>query len=141
MAPRSTGCWLNLPGPKSRIIWVGPPPMRDQKYDAAIKAIAAIQRQRVEARGFTFLDMRPELSAADGSYADSGPDDTGNVTRLRARDGISFYKAGNNRMGKIVLAAIESGSKAGSARAGRRHDRRPRSGGHLPGAVVRPGPG
>ena len=87
--------------------------MRDPEYDAAIRDIAAIQRERVEARGLTFIDMRPELSDPDGSYADTGPDDTGTVRRLRGRDGISFYKAGNNRMGQIVLAAIESGERRG----------------------------
>jgi hypothetical protein len=102
----------------ARILWVGPPPMRDPQYDAAIKEIAAIQRQRVEAGGATFIDMRPVLAAADGSFADSGPDDTGTVTRLRGRDGVSFYKAGNNRMGQIVLAAVEGGGAGTAAQAG-----------------------
>jgi hypothetical protein len=93
------------------LIWVGPPPMKDPEYDAAVQAIAAIQRERVEARGISFIDMRPPLLGADGSYADSGEDDTGRFTRLRGRDGISFFKAGNNRMGQIVLDAIESGGK------------------------------
>jgi hypothetical protein len=92
----------------ARIIWVGPPPMREPDYDAAVRDIAAIQRARVEARGLTFIDMRPDLSGPGGVYADTGPDETGTVRRLRGRDGISFYKAGNNRMGQIVLAAIES---------------------------------
>lgn len=106
----------------ARILWAATPPMRDPEYDEALKQIAAIQRQRVEARGFTFLDMRAELSAPDGSYTDTGPDDTGTVTRLRGRDGVSFYKAGNNRMGQLLLAAIESGkgeapaSASGTAR-------------------------
>jgi hypothetical protein len=56
--------------------------------------------------------MRPELSGPDGAFIDTGPDDTGTVTRLRGRDGVSFYKAGNNRMGQIVLAAIVSSSDA-----------------------------
>ena len=101
----------------ARIIWVGPPPMRDPQYDAAIKEIAAIQRQRAEAKGAAFIDMRPVLAAPDGSYAESGPDDTGTLTRLRGRDGISFYKAGNNRMGQIVLSVLEGG-EAGTLQAG-----------------------
>ena len=101
----------------ARIIWVGPPPMRDPQYDAAVKEIAAIQQQRAEAKGAAFIDMRPVLSAADGSYAESGPDDTGTLTRLRGRDGISFYKAGNNRMGQVVLSVLEGG-EAGTLQAG-----------------------
>jgi len=93
----------------ARLYWVSPPPMRDPEYDAAVQVIAALQSQRAAARGLQFIDMRPPFLAADGSYTDMGPDDTGTVTRLRGRDGISFYKAGNNRMGQLVLAAIESG--------------------------------
>jgi hypothetical protein len=93
----------------ARIIWVGPPPMRDPEYDAAMKTIAAIQRERVEAAGFTFIDLRPALSGPDGEFTETGPDDTGVVTYVRAWDGISFYKPGNNRIGQILLAAIESG--------------------------------
>lgn len=92
----------------ARVVWVGPPPMRDPEYDAAVRDIAAIQRERAEANGLTFVDMRAELSDSSGQYAETGPDDTGTVRRLRGRDGISFYKAGNNRMGQIVLAAINS---------------------------------
>jgi hypothetical protein len=93
----------------ARILWAATPPVRDPEYDAALKQIAGIQRERVEAQGFTFFDMRKDLSAPDGSFTDTGPDDTGTVTRLRGRDGVSFYKAGNNRMGQLLLAAIESG--------------------------------
>ncbi|MFN4142670.1 GDSL-type esterase/lipase family protein [Aestuariivirga sp.] len=96
----------------ARVFWVGLPPMADPDYDAAMQAITALQRERVEARGMTFIDMRPVLTADGGSYTDTGPDDTGTVTKLRGRDGISFFKAGNNLMGAQVLAAIESGPAA-----------------------------
>lgn len=100
----------------ARVYWVGMPPMQAADYDAAIQVITALQKERAEARGVTFIDMRPHFSAADGSYTDTGPDDTGVVRRLRGRDGISFFKQGNNRMGQIVLAAIMSGGAAPAAR-------------------------
>jgi len=106
---------LALEASGARIVWVGPPPMREAEYDAAIKDIAEIQRQRTKAQGLPFIDLRPELSGPDGAFVDTGPDDTGTVTRLRGRDGVSFYKAGNNLMGQIVLAAIESGDAGVSA--------------------------
>lgn len=92
----------------ARIIFAATPPVRDPEYDAGLKQIAEIQKARVEAQGFTFFDMRKDLTNPDGSFTDTGPDDTGTVTRLRGRDGVSFYKAGNNRMGQLLLAAIES---------------------------------
>jgi hypothetical protein len=104
------------------IVWVGPPPMRDPGYDAAVREVAAIQRARVEARGLNFVDMRPDLSDSGGRYAESGPDDTGTVRRLRGRDGGSFYKAGNNLMARIVLTAIETGGAAGPGAAQRAAD-------------------
>ena len=101
----------------ARIVWVSPPPMKDPEYDAATKTIAALQRERVEARGMRFVDIRPSLSNPDGSYTDVMKDDTGNVIKLRGRDGISFFKAGNNLMGQLVLAAIEAGPAAPAAAA------------------------
>ena len=95
----------------ARVVWVSPPPMKDPEYDAAVAVISTLQRESVEARGMRFVDMRAELAAPGGGYTDTGADETGTVTRLRARDGIAFYKAGNNRMGQIVLAALESGEK------------------------------
>lgn len=101
----------------AKVIWVSPPPMRDPDYDAAVKAISDVQRSRTEAHGMNFLDLRPELSAPDGGYSDTAKDDTGAVIRIRGRDGISFFKAGNNLMAQLVLAAIESG-KASAPPAG-----------------------
>ena len=94
---------------KARVIWVAPPPMKDPEYDTAMRSIAALQRQLVEQRGMTYLDLRPQFTNPDGSYTDSFTDAAGTVVRLRGRDGISFFKAGNNRMGELVLAAIVAG--------------------------------
>ena len=98
-----------LAASKARIIWVAPPPMRDPDYDAAMQDIAALQKQQVEKRGMTFLDLRPQFTNPDGSYADATTDGAGNVIKLRGRDGISFFKAGNNLMGQEVRGAIEVG--------------------------------
>ena len=91
----------------AKVIWVSQPPMKDPDYDEALKAISALQRERVEAHGMTFLDIRPTLLNPDGSFAETGKDDDGNTVRFRSRDGVSFFKAGNNRVGRAVLAAIE----------------------------------
>ncbi len=97
-----------LQASNARIIWVSPPPMKDTDYDAAMRVIAELQRERVTARKLSFLDIRPQFSKPDGSYTDAVTDDAGNTIKLRGRDGISFFKTGNNRMGELVLAAIES---------------------------------
>jgi hypothetical protein len=90
-----------------KIYWVSIPPMADPDYEAAMEVILAIQKERVEAKGGVFVDIRPAFLNPDGSYTNEGPDDTGTVRKLRARDGINFFKEGNNRMGQLVLAAIK----------------------------------
>jgi uncharacterized protein len=101
-----------LAASNARVIWVAPPPMREPDYDAAMKTIAALQKDLVEKRGMTFIDLRPQLTNPDGTYTDSTTDGAANIVKLRGRDGISFFKAGNNLMGEKVLAAIEAGDKA-----------------------------
>lgn len=96
----------------ARIYWIGQPPMANAGYDEAMRTVSALQKDRAEAKGAVYLDMRPFFASADGNYADSGPDDTGTVRRLRGRDGISFFKQGNNRMGQIVLEALAGGIAA-----------------------------
>jgi uncharacterized protein len=96
----------------AKVYWVSLPPMANPEYDAAMRAITELQRERVEARGMTFLDIRPQFSNPDGSYTDTGEDDTGEVRKLRGKDGISFFKQGNNKLAKLVLEAIESGKAA-----------------------------
>lgn len=97
-----------------RVTWVALPPMGDAKYEADMQAIAALQKQDVEARGAIYLDLRKEFLASDGSYTDTGADDTGEVRKLRASDGISFFKQGNNRFGQLVLAALQKDAEAPS---------------------------
>ncbi len=90
-----------------RVTWVALPPMGDAKYEAGMQAVAALQKQEAEARGADYLDLRKEFLAPDGSYTDTGADDTGDVRKLRASDGITFFKQGNNRFGQLVMAALE----------------------------------
>jgi hypothetical protein len=93
---------------KVKIFWLGQPPMGDPAYDADMKTVTTLQRDRVIAKGVTFIDTRPLLLGADGNYVDLGPDDTGEVRKLRQRDGVTFLKQGNNKFGQLILAAIKS---------------------------------
>ena len=100
-----------LAASNARVIWVAPPPMRDPEYDAAMQTIAALQKDLVEKRGMTFVDLRPDFTNPDGTYTDSTTDGAANIIKLRGRDGISFFKTGNNLMGEKVLAVIEAEPK------------------------------
>ncbi len=119
----------------ARVFWVGLPPMADPDYDAAMQAINAIQRERAERRGVTFLDIRQSFLTPDGRYTDTGPDETGQTRRLRGTDGVSFFKAGNNRMGQLVLAAIAASLARRKLRRPRLLRQRPRGTRHNSGRV------
>ena len=96
---------LNAAGLK--VFWVAIPPMGDAKYEADMKIVAALQKQEVLGKGQVYVDLRSAFLTPDGEYTDKGPDETGEVRKLRSRDGIAFFKQGNNRFGQLLLAEIK----------------------------------
>jgi uncharacterized protein len=87
-------------------VWVSIPPMADPVFDADMRYLSDIHAKQVTAQSGHFVDVRKYFLAADGSYTDRGPDETGAERKLRARDGIAFFKQGNNRFGQLVMAEI-----------------------------------
>ncbi len=96
-----------LKGAGVKVFWVAIPPMGDAKYDADMQVLAALQKREAESKGAIYVDLRSAFLTPDGAYTDKGPDDTGEVRKLRSRDGITFYKEGNNRFGQLLLAEIK----------------------------------
>jgi uncharacterized protein len=93
-----------------KVFWLSQPPMGDALYDADMKMISALQKDRVVAKGAIYIDARTPLLNSDGTYMDFGPDDTGEMKKLRQRDGVTFLKQGNNKFGQIILAAVKTGA-------------------------------
>ncbi len=94
-----------------KVFWLSQPPMGDAAYDTDMKLVSALQKDRVVAKGAIYVDMRVPLLNNDGTYMDFGPDDTGEMKKLRQRDGVTFLKQGNNKFGQIVLAAVKAGGQ------------------------------
>ena len=92
-----------------QVYWMGEPPMGDPAMDADLQNITSLQKERVAAKGASFIELRSPFATAQGGYTDRGQDDTGVDRRLRESDGVTFFKQGNNRLGQIALAAIKSG--------------------------------
>lgn len=92
----------------SAVYWVSLPPMADSDYDAAMQQVTALQKERATAASLHVVDIRKGFVDPSGAYTDRGPDETGTVRLLRGRDGVSFFKAGNNRLAQLVLAAIKA---------------------------------
>ncbi len=91
-----------------KIYWVALPPFGDPGFDADMQTLAALQKKHVEAKGGVLLDVRAALLAPDGSYTDKGLDENGIERKLRERDGITFFKQGNNRFGILVMNALKA---------------------------------
>ena len=95
---------------------VGLPPMAQPDYDKSVKFIAGLQKERANDNGIRFVDIRPAFTDSNDNFVWQGPDIKGTVRRLRAKDGIHFYKRGNNKLASLVLKAIQEDLKnAGKA--------------------------
>ncbi|MEP6827730.1 MAG: DUF459 domain-containing protein [Aestuariivirga sp.] len=92
-----------------QVFWMGEPPVGDPAMDADLQNITSLQKERVVAKGASFIELRTPFANAQGGYTDRGQDDTGVERRLRESDGVTFFRQGNNRLGQIALAAINSG--------------------------------
>ena len=85
------------------IYWVGMPPMNEPSYDTSVKFISDLQKKRAQLAGVRFIDIRPAFSDEKGQFTWRGPDVDGAVRRMRAKDGVHFYKRGNNKIANLVL--------------------------------------
>ena len=90
------------------VYWVSLPPMAAPSYNASISQIAEIQKRQAEAASVRYIDVRGQLTEPDGKMMVRGPDDTGDMRKLRDNDGIRFMKVGNNKLGKMVLDVLRA---------------------------------
>jgi uncharacterized protein len=90
------------------VYWISLPPMQSASHDQAVSTIAELQRERVLASGAKYVDVRPEFSNEDGSFAQGGIGIDGRQTRLRSLDGIKFIRAGNDKLSTLVFDAISA---------------------------------
>jgi hypothetical protein len=84
------------------VIWVGSPPMREERVSADLLALNDLVRDRVQRAGAIFVDIWPGFVDSENRYAVKGPDFEGQVTRLRASAGASFTAAGGRKAAHFV---------------------------------------
>jgi hypothetical protein len=72
---------------KVAVYWFGVPPMASEAYDKSMQVVAGVERQVMAEAGVRYIDLQLLLRGSDGAYTDSGDDGTGEVVRLRSRDG------------------------------------------------------
>ena len=76
------------------MIWVGTPPVKNERASAEFLAINDLYRERVQKAGAIYVDIWPGFVDDQNRYAATGPDVEGQVVRLRSADGVYFTRAG-----------------------------------------------
>jgi hypothetical protein len=84
------------------LLWVGLPPVEDEKVTADYLFLNDLVRQRVAALGGTFIDVWEGFVNADEEFSVQGPDIEGRVVRLRTADGVHFTRAGARKLGHYI---------------------------------------
>jgi hypothetical protein len=79
---------------KIPLVWVGNPPVRNERASADFLAINDLYRERVQKAGGIYVDIWPGFVDDQNRYALNGPDLEGQVVKLRTADGASFTRAG-----------------------------------------------
>ena len=84
------------------VVWVGLPPMRNERMSTDSITMNDIYRDRVQRAGGIYVDMWEAFSNDENRYSPIGPDVDGQVTRLRANDGVHFTRAGARKAAHFV---------------------------------------
>jgi uncharacterized protein len=82
---------------KMPFLWVGAPPMKDERASAGLLELNETIRGVVQKAGGTFVDIWGGFVDDKNSYVSSGPDVEGKVAKLRTSGGVSFTEAGGRR--------------------------------------------
>jgi hypothetical protein len=84
------------------LIWVGAPPVQNARLSADLVTLNDLYRERIEKAGGTYVDLWGAFVDAENRYTASGPDVSGQNTRLRLGDGVHFTRAGARKAAHFV---------------------------------------
>lgn len=84
------------------MVWVGLPPVEDEKTTADHLFLNDLVRQRVVSLGGAFVDVWQGFVDEEEKFTVQGPNIEGRVVRLRTADGVHFTKAGARKIGHAV---------------------------------------
>jgi hypothetical protein len=93
-----------LAGDKTRVLWLGLPPMRDPRMSARARALNRIfawaprKAPRVE-----YLELSMLIAGPDGEFATFVSDREGRFVRLRMEDGVHYAPAGSRAIAAWVV--------------------------------------
>lgn len=105
-ANRVDALMKTLKGAGIAIYWVGLPIMRDQDDNSGAQIINEIIRERAYLNSVKFIDIFASFADEAGNYSAFGPELTGEVKRLRWRDGIHFTGSGYAKLAHYAAREI-----------------------------------
>lgn len=88
------------------LIWVGAPPVQNQRLSADFVSFNELYRQQAEKAGGHYVDLWGGFVDAENRYTAMGPDVSGQTMRLRLGDGIHFTTAGARKAAHFVDLVI-----------------------------------
>jgi uncharacterized protein len=97
------------------VIWVGAPPMRNDRLTADLNALNDLVRERVQRAGGVYADIWQGFVDEENRYTPVGPDVDGRPARLRAGDGITFTRAGARKAAHFAEVELKRLMSAGPA--------------------------
>ncbi len=103
------------------VVWIGVPPMRNDRHSADYLALNEIYRESVQRLGGSYIDIWPGFVNDENRYTATGPDVNGQQSRLRSGDGVLFTRAGARKAAHFAdteIKRIIEAKRTGNAVAG-----------------------
>lgn len=89
------------------VVWIGLPPMKNNRQSEDLVAMNEIYRESVQRNGGTYVDIWPGFVDDENRYTTNGPDVDGEPARLRTSDGVSFTSAGARKIAHFADVEIK----------------------------------
>lgn len=98
------------------VVWVGLPPMRNEKVNGEIVVLNQLFKENAEKAGAKFVDIFDAFADQSGGFDAFGPNMEGRQVKLRGPDGLHFTMAGGQKLAHFLepeaLAALKPGGPA-----------------------------
>jgi uncharacterized protein len=104
---RLAGLFRMLNDRRIPFVWVGAPPMKDERFSVDVLNLNDVVQTAVQKAGGTFVDIWAGFVNDKNAYVVSGPDVEGKVTRLRASNGVNFTEAGGRKAAHFAEAELK----------------------------------
>jgi hypothetical protein len=108
-AQRVDAMLTSLSAPDRTVIWVGPPPFKNEQNNAAIQQISEVSKAVIAMHpNAVFVDDYAMFLDVNGKYTDRLPDANGNLIPVRSGDGVHFTTEGGNQLARAVFSVIDT---------------------------------